>query len=118
MRTLDIIRYFNPQMWWIENPRYGKLKEQGILEGVAVLDVDYCQFSDWGYKKPTRIWGSPQLFSSPQSYVGHIVLTSTPKLTVTKLLLGGPIWNTPRGTRVECHLILSNTLSQPNHLST
>ena len=21
------------------------------------VDVDYCQFSDWGYRKPTRIWG-------------------------------------------------------------
>ena len=25
------------------------------------IDVDYCQFSDWGYQKPTRIWGSPKL---------------------------------------------------------
>ena len=21
------------------------------------IDVDYCQFSMWGYQKPTRIWG-------------------------------------------------------------
>ena len=25
------------------------------------VDVDYCQFSDWGYKKPTRLWVSPSL---------------------------------------------------------
>ena len=24
------------------------------------VDVDYCQFSDWGYQKPTRIWGTVQ----------------------------------------------------------
>ena len=48
-RTVDIIRYLNPVMCWIENPRYVKLREGGILEGAAVvLDVDYCQFSDWG----------------------------------------------------------------------
>jgi hypothetical protein len=27
------------------------------------IDVDYCQFSDWGYQKPTRIWGSENLLS-------------------------------------------------------
>ena len=29
------------------------------MEGILFVDVDYCQFSDWGYQKPTRIWGSP-----------------------------------------------------------
>ena len=61
-RTMDIVNYFNPTMWWIENPRWGKLRERGILEGLAKLDVDYCQFSDCGYTKPTRFWGSPQIF--------------------------------------------------------
>lgn len=89
MRTLDIIRYFNPQMWWIENPRYGKLKEQGILEGVAVLDVDYCQFSDWGYKKPTRIWGSPQLFGSPPKLCGPHCPDKHPETNRHKASLGG-----------------------------
>ena len=22
------------------------------------VDVDYCQFSEWGYQKPTTIWGT------------------------------------------------------------
>ena len=25
------------------------------------MDNDYCQFSDWGYQKPTRFCGSPNL---------------------------------------------------------
>ena len=25
------------------------------------MDIDYCQFSDWGYQKPTRFWGSTNL---------------------------------------------------------
>ena len=37
------------------------LKERGILDGVTYADVDYCQFCDWGYQKPTRIWGPPFL---------------------------------------------------------
>ena len=60
-RTLKIIRYFAPTMWWIENPRWGELRNRRILDGVGYVDVDYCCFSDWGYKKPTRIWGSPQI---------------------------------------------------------
>ena len=28
------------------------------MEGIPYVDVDYCQFVNWGYQKPTRIWGS------------------------------------------------------------
>ena len=26
------------------------------MQGLPYADVDYCQYSNWGYKKPTRIW--------------------------------------------------------------
>ena len=55
-KTLEIIRYFQPPLWWIENPRLGYLKTRECVKGVPYIDVDYCQFSDWGYQKPTRIW--------------------------------------------------------------
>ena len=60
-RTKEIIGYFNPSVWWIENPRTGLLKNRGLLDSCSFIDVDYCQFSDWGYKKPTRLWVSPSL---------------------------------------------------------
>ena len=56
-RTLDIIRHFKPRLWFLENPRGGGMKKFACLEEQPFVDVDYCQFSDWGYKKPTRIWG-------------------------------------------------------------
>ena len=31
------------------------------MKGLAYVGVDYCCFSDWGYQKPTRIWGSEGL---------------------------------------------------------
>ena len=31
------------------------------MRGIPYLDVDYCQYSNWGYRKPTRIWGSPEI---------------------------------------------------------
>ena len=45
-RTKEIIEYFNPPVWWIENPRTGLLKSRGLLDSCFVIDVDYCKFSD------------------------------------------------------------------------
>ncbi len=41
-----------------ENPRIGLLKSREYMQGIPYTDADYCQYSDWGYKKPTRFWGS------------------------------------------------------------
>ena len=67
-KTLEIIDYFEPPIWWIENPRNGRLKTRKMMKELDFLDVDYCQFSDWGYQKPTRIWGSPQIASLPDKF--------------------------------------------------
>jgi site-specific DNA-cytosine methylase len=57
-RTLAAIRHLQPKLWFIENPRWGELRNREFMRGLPWVDVDYCQFSDWGYKKPTRIWGT------------------------------------------------------------
>ena len=62
-KVLEIIRYFRPRLWWVENPRTGLLKTRSVIKGLRWLDLDYCQFSDWGYKKPTRFWCSPAIAS-------------------------------------------------------
>jgi hypothetical protein len=59
--TLEIVEYFQPKLWWIENPRTGFLTKRECIQHIPYIDVDYCQFSNWGYQKPTRIWGSPNL---------------------------------------------------------
>ena len=55
MKTLEIIRYFNPRIWFIENPQTGLLKKQPFMEGLSYLDVDYCKFG-MPYRKRTRLW--------------------------------------------------------------
>lgn len=55
-RTIEIIEYFNPEKWFIENPQTGLLKDREFMMGLPYIDVDYCMYSDWGYKKKTRIW--------------------------------------------------------------
>ena len=57
-RTLEIIDYFNPDKFFIENPQSGILKDREFMEGIPYIDFDYCRFSDWGYRKRTRIWTS------------------------------------------------------------
>ena len=55
-RTIEIIDYFSPDRWYIENPQTGLLKDRPFMFGIPFTDVDYCMYSDWGYKKKTRIW--------------------------------------------------------------
>ena len=55
-RTLEIIDYFQPRVWFIENPATGLLKTRPFMEGLPWVDLDYCSYSDWGYRKRTRFW--------------------------------------------------------------
>jgi len=55
-KTLEIINYFKPKYWFIENPSSGTLKKQEIMKGLHYTDVDYCRYCNWGYRKRTRIW--------------------------------------------------------------
>jgi site-specific DNA-cytosine methylase len=55
-RTIEIIEYFNPEKWFMENPQTGLLKDREFMLGLPFVDVDYCRYSNWGYRKRTRIW--------------------------------------------------------------
>ena len=54
-KTLEIINYFQPSKWFIENPRYGLLRDQNFMKVLSFIDVDYFCFENYGYKKPTPI---------------------------------------------------------------
>ena len=53
-KVFEIIDYFKPKYWWIENPKSGKMKEY-INDLIPFYDVDYCMFG-LKYKKSTRFW--------------------------------------------------------------
>lgn len=61
-RTLEIINYFNPELWFIENPNTSKMKERDCMKDIPYYIVDYCKYSDWGYRKRTRIWTNKKDF--------------------------------------------------------
>lgn len=64
-KVLEIIAFLKPPLWFIENPRHGLLSKQKFMKNLDFIDLDYCQFSDYGYKKPTRFWGPPCIRNLP-----------------------------------------------------
>jgi site-specific DNA-cytosine methylase len=55
LKTLEIINYFNPELWYIENPQTSLLKTRPFMKDIPYVDVDYCMFG-WYIRKRTRIW--------------------------------------------------------------
>ena len=65
IKTLKIIDYFQPDYFFIENPR-GKLRKLDFMKKLPRATVTYCQYGDTRMK-PTDIWTShlySPLFSS------------------------------------------------------
>tara|TARA_R110001592_G_scaffold250548_1_gene513176 strand:+ start:1274 stop:2161 length:888 start_codon:yes stop_codon:yes gene_type:complete len=58
-KIFEIIEYFEPKYWWIENPQTGRMKHyitEKWSQYDTYYDFDYCKYSNWGYKKSTRFW--------------------------------------------------------------
>lgn len=89
IKTLEIIDYFSPKAWWIENPSTGLLcrkigdhQQVKILDGLDYKDVDYCAYSvvgntreevwngEFPYKKATRIWSNALRHFKPKKCLG------------------------------------------------
>ena len=57
LKTLEIIHYFKPKYFTMENPQTGLLKEQPFMIDIPYNDVDYCKYG-MPYRKRTRIWNN------------------------------------------------------------
>jgi len=53
-KTIDIINYFKPDYFFIENPR-GKLRKLDFMQNFDRATITYCQYGD-DRMKPTDIW--------------------------------------------------------------
>lgn len=53
-KTIDIIDFYKPKFWFIENPR-GLLRKMEIMQGYERKTITYCQYGD-ERMKPTDIW--------------------------------------------------------------
>ena len=54
VKTIEIIHYFNPKFYFIENPR-GLMRKMLIMQPLPRYTVSYCQYGDTRMK-PTDIW--------------------------------------------------------------
>ena len=60
-KVFEIIEYFKPKFWLMENPESGKMKHyvaEQYPQYNTYQDISYCKFCDWGYKKDTRFWNN------------------------------------------------------------
>ena len=55
-KTLEIINYFDPKYFFIENPR-GLLRKMPFMNDIPRTTVWYCQYGD-DRAKPTDIWSN------------------------------------------------------------
>ena len=60
-RTFEIIEYFQPHYWFMENP-LSCLKDRDVMKDKPYYVVDYCKYCDWGYRKRTCIWTNREDF--------------------------------------------------------
>ena len=59
----EIVDYFNlcGGYWFLENP-LSTLKDREVMKDKPFYIVDYCKYSDWGYRKRTCIWTNKKDF--------------------------------------------------------
>ena len=53
-KTLEIIEYYKPKYFFIENPR-GLLRKMDFMQNLPRKTISYCQYGD-SRMKPTDIW--------------------------------------------------------------
>lgn len=67
LKVIEIINYFNPPVWYIENPR-GLLKSfPPLIDFIKETNSNvslmyYGNYNDWGFMKPTDIWSNMPLW--------------------------------------------------------
>ncbi len=59
-KTLNLIDFFSPKYFWIENPR-GALRKMDFMWDLPIHTVTYCQYGDTRMK-PTDIWTNNTLW--------------------------------------------------------
>ncbi len=81
-KTIEIINYYNPTYWFIENPR-GMLRKMPIMEQFKRNSVTYCQYGD-ERMKPTDIWtNSSAWIPKPTCKNGDSCHVSAPRASST-----------------------------------
>jgi hypothetical protein len=61
---LDVIAYYQPRAWFIENPASGYLKSRPYIAHLPFHKLDYCAYDDaLGRRKRTAVWTDVATFA-------------------------------------------------------
>jgi hypothetical protein len=86
------------------------------MQPYGYVDVHYCQFCDWGYQKPTRVWG-PLYFQKLKSRTcdgptcPNLIVRSTKRTGHWRILGASPQDGAPRVPLDDKYRILEGVLS-------
>lgn len=80
LKTLEIIEYFQPTIWTIENPQTGYLKSRSFMQGLDYVDTDYCMYGST-MKKRTRFWSNHKfIFKTCKKDCNSLLISSKGRL--------------------------------------
>ena len=71
-KTIEIINYFKPKFWLIENPRAKMRYIFPYINHIQPITVDYCMYGV-GYKKPTDLWTNIPIIPKRCNHKTHSV---------------------------------------------
>lgn len=78
LKTIEVIKHFDPEFWFIENPR-GMLRKMDFMRNLMRTSVSYCQYGD-DRMKPTDIWtNNPFWLPRPMCNQGDACHISAPR---------------------------------------
>ena len=74
LRVIEILNYFQPNSWFIENPRallqhFPPLQQFIEDNGANMNLVYYANYNNWGFPKATNIWSNLPLWANEVSPV-------------------------------------------------
>ena len=81
-RVIEIIDYFKPKSWFIENPRgllqhYPPFNEWITKNNANKGLVFYGNYNNWEFPKPTNIWSNLQMWNEPKPVMDKSLITIT-----------------------------------------
>lgn len=105
-KTLEIINYFKPRSWYIENPQTGLLKTRPFMQGLPYYDVTYCMYG-FDYMKPTRIWTNVAGFQPRFCKFDCPAMTDFGHKRMHKIAIGSskrPNWTRVYNRQMSCRI--------------
>jgi hypothetical protein len=113
-KTLEIIDYYKPKYWFMENPR-GVLRKMDIVKNLKRNTVTYCQYGD-ERMKPTDIWTNSEVWIPRKMCKnGDTCHVAAPRGSRTGTQGRSNAYERSKIPNDLCHEILNSCLNEPQN---